>query len=384
VNKQAQHKLSSSVLKSLFKSPRKGAGSSVSSITKLIEHYAYVEAIVAALDHPMVIIDKSLRVKSANNAFFKLFKYHKNEVYGKSIFEFNINNIEVPYVKQLLKDVLVKNIPLREQEFTHKFERVGEKTLLIGARRIVLDEYNTKLILLSIEDISERKKREIQKDDFIGYVTHELKTPLTSMNMFIEILTDYHKTTKDKKSQFLLAKAKIQMDRLGNLLNSFANVYKAQVGKLVLRKERFDLNMLVKEVVETFQYSQSTHDIQHVGSVKNLIEADRERINEVIVNLLSNAIKYSPQTDKIIINLTEDERSVSLSVEDFGPGIPKDKKEKIFERFYRVEEGKSHSKTGLGLGLYIVSEIIKAHKGKLWVHSTEGKGSTFFFSIPKK
>jgi signal transduction histidine kinase len=269
-------------------------------------------------------------------------------------------------------------------DFTHKFERVGEKTLLLGARRIVLEGYKTKLILLSIEDISERKSRDRQKDDFIGYVTHELKTPLTSLNMFVEILTGYHNKTQDKKSQFLLKKASTQIDRLTKLLNSFAQVYKAQTGKLEFHKEKVDMNKLISETVGTFQYTVNTHDISHTGSVKQQIFADKERINEVLINLLTNAIKYSPKADKINVELKEDEKNIIVSVQDFGLGISKEEKEKVFERFFRVQAKYDHKISGLGLGLYLVNEIIKAHKGRLWVESVEGKGSTFYFSLPKK
>jgi PAS domain S-box-containing protein len=383
VKKQTQKNLSPRVLRGIF-SPSKKAGSSALNIGKLIEHYAYAEALVAALDQPMVIIDKTLRVKSANHAFFKLFKYHKKEVYGKSIFEFDVNNIEVPHVKQLLKDVLEKNIPVKEQEFTHTFERVGQKTLLVSARRIVLEDYKTKLILFSLEDISERKIKEAQKDDFIGYVTHELKTPLTSLSMFLQILTGYHSKTKDKKSQFLLHKATIQIDRLTNLLNSFAGVYRIQTGKLSLHKEKFDMNKLASEVIETFEYTQSTHQILHSGSIEKPITADKEKIHEVMVNLLTNAIKYSPNSDKILVNLKDEDGRIIVSVQDFGLGIDKYEAEKVFERFFRVKAKDDNKINGLGLGLYLASEIIKAHKGKLWVESAPEKGSIFYFSLPKK
>ncbi len=383
MKKQTQKNLSPRVLRSVFSSSKK-AGSSALNISKLIEHYAYAEAIVASLSEPMVILDKSLKIKSANNAFFKLFKLHKKEIYGKSIFGFSVKKEEIPNLKKILTDVFIKNIPVHEIELTHKFERVGEKTIIIGARRIVLDGYKTKLMLLSIEDISERKMKDTQKDDFVGYVTHELRTPLTSMSMFIQLLTGYHKKTEDKKSQFLLSKVTTQMDRLSRLLDSFADVYKAQSGKLEIKKEKTDLNMLVSEAIESFQYTQSTHDIEHVGQIKKPLNLDKERINEVIVNLLTNAIKYSPAADKIIVTLSEDEKNAIVRVQDFGMGIPKDEKEKVFERFFRVKGKDDYNIKGLGLGLYIVNNIIKQHKGKLWVESEENKGSTFSFSLPKK
>ncbi len=359
-------------------------GSGVLNMGRIFEHYAYAEAIVASLSEPMVILDSTLKITSANNAFFKLFKRHKKEIYGKSIFDFSLKKSEIPNLKKLLRDVLSRNIPVQELEISHNFEKAGEKTLLVTARRIILEGYKTKLILLALDDITDRKMREIQKDDFVGYVTHELKTPLTSLSVFLQILADYHKKTEDKKSQFLLAKAKSQMDRLTSLLDSFANVYKAQIGKLELKKEKVDLNTLTSEAIEAFQYTQSTHDIEHTGKVKKLIIADKERIHEVIINLLTNAIKYSPNANKIIVNLAENEKNITLSVKDFGLGIPKEEKDKVFERFFRVKAKQDYNIKGLGLGLFIVSNIIKQHKGRIWVESLEGRGSTFYFSIPKK
>jgi PAS domain S-box-containing protein len=382
VKKQTKSKPSSKTLRNFFSAPKKGT--TALHIGKILEHYAYAEAIVSTLQEPMVILDKSLRVKSANEAFFKLFKYHKKEVYGKSIFEFNINDIEVPKVKQLLKDVLVRNIPLKEVEFAHKFERVGEKTLLVSAKRIILDNYKTGLILLSLEDISERKNKERQKDDFVGYVTHELKTPLTSLSMFLQMLTGDQSVAEEKKSLYYLRKASEQVDRLTNLLNSFANVYKAQNGKLELHKEKTDINKLVSDAVTMFQYTQDTHAIKHEGRIKQQIAVDKERIHEVLLNLLTNAIKYSPNSDKVIVALKEDDKKVTISVQDFGLGIPRDETEKVFERFFRVKAKEENRIKGLGLGLYIANEIVKAHKGKLLVESTEGIGSTFSFSLPKK
>lgn len=383
VKKQTHKSPSSKTLRSVFSQSNKRASSNALNIAKTIEHYAYAEAIVASLSDPMVILDSTLKIKSANAAFFKLFKLPKKSTYGKNIFDFSVKKNEIPNLKKLLKDVLTNNIP-QELEITHTFKKTGEKTLLLSTRRIVLDDYKTKLILLSIEDISERKERELSKDDFIGYVTHELKTPLTSISMLVQILADYHKHTKDTKSQYLLAKTTAQIDRLTNLLNSFGSVYRAQNGMLELYKEKVDLNKLISEAIGTFQYIQSTHEIVHEGKIKKQISIDKERINEVIINLLTNAIKYSPDADKVVVTLSEDEKKVTLSIQDFGLGIRQDEKDKVFERFFRVKAKQENHIKGLGLGLYLVMQIIKSHKGKLWVESVEREGSTFFFSLPKK
>ncbi len=151
----------------------------------------------------------------------------------------------------------------------------------------------------------------------------------------------------------------------------------------MLQKETTDLSEIIKETVEVFQYTTSTHTISIDRQITRPIPIDKERIREVIVNLLVNAIKYSPDADTIVVKLREEKRHVVVSVQDFGPGIPQEAQSKIFERFFRIKNSNhAYNVKGLGLGLYIASEIIKAHKGKLWVESMEGKGSTFSFSLP--
>lgn len=348
-----------------------------------IDPYSYAAAIIEAVHQPLIILDTSFTIRSVNKAFYKTFKTLKRETIGKNLSTFGNQN---PQFEELIKKLtaLTKNETLKEYEIKLNYRNRGERTLLINAKHILLGRYATDFILLGIEDITKRKMIDKQKDDFIGYVTHELKTPITTVTAFIQILQGYHAKTKDKKSQFLLAKVASQMERLTNLLNSFANVYKAQTGQLEIKKQKLDLDKLVHEVVEAFQYTTTTHDLIIEGNITKPIMADKERIHEVLINLIINAIKYSPNANKIIINLAEKPNEVVVSVKDFGYGITKEEQKKVFERFFRVKSKKEYKVEGLGLGLYLVSEIIKQHKGKIWVKSTVGKGSTFSFSLPIK
>lgn len=346
-----------------------------------INPYAYAEAIIEAVHQPLVILDTSFTIRSVNKAFYKTFKSTKKSILGKNLSIIGKQNPQFLELTKRLKR-LTQNESFEEFEMTVTFQKVGERTLLVNAKRILLGRYTTDFILLGVEDITKRRMIDKQKDDFIGYVTHELKTPITTVTAFIQILQGYHAKTKDKKSQFLLAKVASQMERLTGLLNSFANVYKAQTGQLEIKKQKLDLNKLVHEVVEAFQYTTSTHDLIIKGALSKAVMADKERIHEVLINLIINAIKYSPDANKIIIKLAEKEKDVTISVKDFGFGIPKEEQKKVFERFFRVKSKKDNKVEGLGLGLYLVSEIIKQHNGKIWVKSTVGKGSTFAFSIP--
>ncbi len=349
-----------------------------------IDPYAYVEAIVEAVHEPILILDKSLTIRSANKTFFKSFKLAKKQTLGANLAEVAAQDHEVKSLVAKLQALSNDNTSFEEVEVSYTFEKIGTRTLVLNAKRILLGKFATEFILLEIEDITKRRLIEQQKDDFIGYVTHELKTPITTVTAFIQIMQGYHAKTGDKKSQFLLAKVANQMERLTGLLNSFANVYKAQTGKIEIYKQQVNINKLVHEVVEAFQYTTTTHDLHIKGEIKRDIQADKERIHEVLINLIINAIKYSPNANKVIIKLVEKPKEIIINVKDFGFGISKEEQKKVFERFFRVKGKAENQIEGLGLGLYLVSEIIKQHGGKIWVKSTFGKGSTFSFSLPIK
>ncbi len=351
---------------------------------KPVEPYLYAEAIVEAIHEPILIFDKSLNILSANKAFFKTFKLTKKRTLGRNLSELEVGNLQVTELIKRMQELSQKNTSFEEFEITYTFKKIGKRNLLINAKRIFLGKYATDFILLGIEDITKRRFIEQQKDDFVGFVTHELKTPLTTVIAFVQILQKYQADTTDKKSEFLLNKVSSQLARLTNLLNSFAKVYKAQTGKLELQKKRFDLNKLVHEVIEAFQLTTTTHNLTLQGKISKPVFADRERIHEVLINLIINAIKYSPNANKVLIQLTETPDKVTISVKDFGMGITIDEQNKVFERFFRVKGKKENNIEGLGLGLYLVSEIIKQHKGKIWVESKIGEGSTFAFSLPMK
>lgn len=181
-----------------------------------------------------------------------------------------------------------------------------------------------------------------------------------------------------------MSKMTTQIDRLALLMASFVNVYKIQNGKLALRKKNFNITELVRTIVSDFQYTTKSHSLEYKSCKEAVLFADKERIAQVLVNLISNAIKYSPASDKVIITCSKNQNNIIISVQDFGIGIPKDEQVKIFDRFFRVKGKKKNGISGLGLGLYISREIVNRHKGKIWVVSIEGKGSTFRFSLPIK
>ncbi|HLL61353.1 MAG TPA: PAS domain-containing protein [Candidatus Nitrosocosmicus sp.] len=229
-------------------------------------------------------------------------------------------------------------------------------------------------------DISERKKLEEQKDEFLGIVSHELKTPVTSMKAFGQILQAHFNKKGDKKAGQMLQKMDLQINKLVSLIHDLLDVTKIEGGKLQFNEELFSIDSLVNEIVEEMQRT-TKHNIIHEGKIGKKVFGDKERISQVIINFISNAIKYSPNANKIIIHTFSNKTKFTICVQDFGLGIPKKDLSKVFERFYRVEIKTHKMIPGIGLGLYICSEIINRQKGKIWVESEVGKGSKFCFEL---
>ncbi|MGY4386304.1 PAS domain S-box-containing protein [Pedobacter sp. UYP24] len=231
-------------------------------------------------------------------------------------------------------------------------------------------------------DITQQKELETQKDNFLGVASHELKTPVTSIKAYAQVLEMTLKRSGDVKNASLMTKMDKQINRLTSLIGDLLDVTKINSGRLQLHNEPFDFNQLVEEVIEDTQITAEHHQIKKELGFKGTITGDRDRICQVVVNLISNAIKYSPEANQIIVYTEDHGTEVQLCVQDFGIGLTRDKQDRVFEQFYRVSGTKEHTFPGLGLGLYISSEIVNQLGGRIWVNSVAGKGSTFCFAIP--
>ena len=226
----------------------------------------------------------------------------------------------------------------------------------------------------------EIKKLNARKDDFIGLASHELKTPVTSLSGYLQIIN--RRLPSDDVNKPFIEKALAQINKLSGLISDLLDVSKIETGQLPLSFTGFDLQHLAKEVIEVMQFSTKTHRLTLDSNInKLLVTADRQRIEQVIINLLSNAIKYSPGANEVNVTVSAADNKALVAVRDFGLGITRDQQERIFNRFYRVEDMAAHI-SGLGIGLFISKEIISRHNGRLWVESEPGKGSVFFFEIP--
>ena len=229
-------------------------------------------------------------------------------------------------------------------------------------------------------NITDLKKDEQRKNDFIGMISHELITPVTALSSYLQILQAKAKFAEDYFTARALDKACGQLKKMTAMIHSFLNLSRLESGKMTVNKYPFQFENLLQEMIEETELMHATHRIVLTPCDPILVNADQYKIGNVISNLLGNAIKYSPPTSLIEVKCKTGGNNLQLSVKDEGAGINTEYIEKIFDRYYRVD---SNTKVpGFGIGLYLCAEIIRHRQGKIWVESKPGRGSTFHFKIP--
>ncbi|MEO8822489.1 MAG: PAS domain S-box protein [Ginsengibacter sp.] len=377
---------------------RKGDVIGVSKIARDIadkdqqdEKQAILAAIVNSSDD--AIISKTLQgiITSWNQAAFKMFGYTEEEAIGKHIsliIPKDRLDEETKIIESLSRGEkidhfetirIAKNGALRDISLTISPIR-GRRGKIIGASKIARDISMRKEAEKQRQNYTKRlQELNKYKDEFMVMASHELKTPLTVIMANLQVL---HEMMENDPHLILLEKVLKQVNKLSKLISNLLNVSKIEAGQLELNPTKFDLNELLAELIDNLQQTTKDHKIIYAKKQRKLmINADREKIEQVVINLISNAIKYSRETGRIIVNATQNTDVVRVNVKDEGIGIPKEDLENIFLRFFRVS-GSASSYSGSGVGLYISSEIIKNHGGKLWAESEIGKGSVFNFSLP--
>lgn len=237
----------------------------------------------------------------------------------------------------------------------------------------IIDITDQEVALQAIEDLSHKK------DEFISIASHELKTPLTSVKGFIQLI-EKHLRPEDKVFNYAL-KASEHLIRLERLISDLLDVSKINAGKLSYNATSFNFNNMLQDSIYTVQQVYNSHHIEQKTETDIEYFGDKNRIEQVVYNLLINAIKYSPASNKVIIRSYIENNNIVVAIQDFGIGIVKEDQDQVFDRYYRVDNTSMRFQ-GLGLGLFISNEIIKRHNGHLRIDSEKDKGSTFYFSLP--
>ena len=249
--------------------------------------------------------------------------------------------------------------------------------------KVVFSEEGTPLRMLgTIIDITESKQEEIQKNDFIAIASHELKTPLTSLKAYAQLLKTGKGITDPAFVASIGTRIEGQINKMTKLVYSFLDLSKIESNKTELRKELIDLNQIIADVASDYLFQEKNHPVTFEPEELPLISADRHKITQVIDNLISNAIKYSPQGGKVIVTAKLKDQELLVSVQDHGIGIDNHHTQKIFDRFYRIDDLQAKNASGFGIGLYLCADIIARHHGKIGLDSEPGVGSNFYFSLP--
>lgn len=233
----------------------------------------------------------------------------------------------------------------------------------------------------SATDITRQKHLELQKDTFINTVSHELKTPISTIKGFGQLLNK-SKTVDDARDKKYLDRMLVQAERMDRLIQDLLDVSRISLGKLNLNVKDFDLDTLISDVVQDLKLVFPTHELSLSAGTNCFIFGDPARIAQVITNLIDNAVKYSPEAKQVLIAVRCDEKSATVSVQDFGIGISRSNEPFIFDKFYQVNN--VYKTPGLGVGLYVSKEIIELMEGKIWFESKVGEGTIFSFQVPRK
>lgn len=271
--------------------------------------------------------------------------------------------------------------------FEHRFRNKEGKYRWQLSRAVpkIDDAGNVELWIGTSTDIDDLKKSEQEKIAFIKMANHELKTPVTTIKGYVQLLMRSHGNKGDELFDTAIGTISNQVNKLTGLITDLLDITNIESGELPLKKEFFDIKQLAADIIETVQMTQNKHQLKFAvdGNIDNWqVHADKERISQVLINLLTNATKYSPNADTVEVQMSKKDNDIIVAVKDYGIGINKEDVGRLFERFYRVQGKDESTFPGFGIGLYIVKEIIERHNGKIWVESALEEGSTFYISLP--
>lgn len=327
-------------------------------------------------------IDKKTKHLNYNSTLATLFGYEGTEpmTYDQAIAQVTEDYREkiVEEIEKAINDGGVYDVTYTQRRFND-----GEVIWLRSLGKITQDEFGNHSIFSGVVmDVTEQKQDEQRKNDFIGMVSHELKTPLTSLSGYAQILHARARKNEDNFAVNALTKVTDQVRKMTAMINGFLNISRLESGKIHLNKYNFSLDELVQENIEEAALLTITHQIIFNSCQSVTIFADRDKIGSVISNMISNAVKYSPEGKQVEVDCKVIGSSAIISVKDQGMGISAEDIPKLFNRFYRVKSNQTQLISGFGIGLYLSAEIILHHNGRIWVESEPGEGSTFFFSLP--
>lgn len=342
---------------------------------------AQLEATLGSLQEAVLIVDENNHILLANNALNGIFPQAKN-ILGRRL-ELVLHSREfLEYVDAVRRGEAQAQHPL---EFADGSQSVWAE--VTGALITPLDGQKHPWALFVLHDITRQRKLESVRKDFVANVSHELRTPLSVIKGYVETLVDGHQEMPIEDRDRFLKTIQRHTERLNSLLEDLLTLSRLESINPGLTRESVELANLITSLVEDYRGRPAAinHRID-TGITLNPGKAliDPLKITQVLENLLDNALKYTPAGSAIEVSARPQQGEIVISVRDNGPGIPAEDLPHIFERFYRVDKGRSREKGGTGLGLSIVKHIAQLHGGRAWAESQPGQGTTIFFSLPHR
>jgi PAS domain S-box-containing protein len=276
-----------------------------------------------------------------------------------------------------------------EKNYSQKLLFINNETgketwILIQAVGIKGTEKSTEMVVKTFMDITKTVEEEMQTELFLGFASHELKSPLASIKAYLQLMQRRIEKGKYDSVKEYLESADDQTDVLTEIINNYLDVTRLRSGNLILNKRQFNLNLAVNRVVDNFKLTAKEFKIVNKGKLTRYIYGDEDRISQVLLNLLTNAVKYSSNKKKIVVNKKQNGRYMDISVKDYGIGIPKKYHKEVFKLFRSVPIQGTSRKRGTGMGLSISQAIVRSHGGEISLKSKYGKGSEFTVRLPIK
>jgi len=335
-----------------------------------------IQTVLESMIEGVIVLGADTRILSINTSVEEIFGIQKKEAQGRFFLEAIPNNDIAEIIDNVLKEAKFIS---RELSLVWPVE----KNFQINASPI-LENGLTKGCLIVIHDITEIRKLERVRSDFVANVSHEIKTPLTSIKGFVETLLEGALEDKENSRHFLRI-IRDHADRLDVLVNDLLDLSYLESQEATVEKAGVNLKALADEVLAGFksQLKKKVIEAKNELPADLAAKADKDKIGQVFTNLIDNAIKFNRQGGTVRLYGEDSGDRVKIVVEDSGVGIPPKDIPRIFERFYRVDKARSRELGGTGLGLSIVKHIVELHHGSLGVESTEGLGSKFWFTLPK-
>jgi len=367
----------------------------------------YAESIINTLREPLLALNQDLRVVSASRSFYEVFKVKPEETVDHLVYDLGNRQWNIPQLRELLETILPRQTAFDNYEVKHDFSNIGKRIMLLNARQIRRASGKEKIILLAIEDITERKKieeglnkahedlkklaEELErvarvKSEFLANMSHELRTPLNSINGFSEVLFDGTFGPLNEKQKKYVSNVLTSGKHLLLLINQILDMAKVESGKMKLSPCRLSMKSVLGEISMLVSDIARKKDIEITAEIaEDLpdIDADELKMREILYNLLSNAVKFTPDGGRVGIRARRAGAGIEVVIWDTGIGIAPENMEKIFEGFFRVDTPYSRLTEGTGLGLPLARKLVELHGGRLYVSSDGlGKGTIVRFTVP--